>query len=109
MTRKKGASSLENAPADSVVKDMALTPAVFFRDIGRAMGGWRYRVESDGVVAGTKDHGISIRLDELPPRRLSALMALPRCAVTIAFHGCDQAERDAFLARFDQAFQRGGG
>ena len=95
--------------ATEVVKDMALTPAQFFRDIARAMGDIDYRVEGAGVRAGTPARGIAIALRELPPRRLSALMVLPRCAVTISFQGYDEAERRAFLAAFDQAFQRGGG
>jgi len=109
MTLNNESGAPISAAADSVVKDMALTPAEFFRDIGRAMDGWHYRVEDQGVVAGTPDHGIAIHLHELPPRRLSALMVLPRCTVTIAFQGCDAAERTAFLNGFDQAFRRGGG
>jgi hypothetical protein len=95
--------------ADSVVKDMALTQQEFFRDIGRAMTGLDYRVEGQQVLSGGPGRGITIALSDLPPRRLSALMVLPRCAVTISFQGYDEAERQAFLAAFDQAFQRGGG
>ena len=93
----------------TVVKDMGLTRAQFFRDIGLAMRGIPYRIEDQQVIAGTADHGITISLRELPPRRLSALMVLPRCEVSIAFEGYDDQERAAFLAQFDLAYQRGGG
>jgi len=95
--------------AGRVVKDMAITPAQFFRDIERVVAGLSHRIEGQRVLAGSPAHGVTIELRELPPRRLSALMVLPRCAVTIAFQGYDAAERAAFLAVFDQAFQRGGG
>ncbi len=88
---------------------MALTPEHFFRDIGRAMRGLDCRVESDCVVAEQGDRKLSIDLRPLPPRRLSGLLSMPRCEVSIFFHGYDEPERDAFLEQFDQAFRRGGG
>lgn len=41
--------------------------------------------------------------------RLGGLLALPRAVVTFSFDGVEAAARDALLAKFDRAFQRGGG
>ncbi|MBT9490170.1 MAG: hypothetical protein IV093_21915 [Rubrivivax sp.] len=44
----------------------------------------------------------------LPLRRI-ALVALPRLAVAFRFGSVDEAERQAFMKRFDLYMQRGGG
>jgi hypothetical protein len=44
----------------------------------------------------------------LEPRRI-ALIRLPRMAVSFAFEGVPLEQRLAFLKRFDQHLQRGGG
>ncbi len=92
-----------------VVKDMALTPADFLRDLDRALPGLDYRVDGTRVEVGDAERGLSITLRELEPRRLSGLLSLPRCEIAIAFRGYEAAERDAFLAHFYKAYQRGGG
>jgi len=38
-----------------------------------------------------------------------ALLVLPRHRVSFDFRGTDQAARNAFIAKFDSSFQRGGG
>lgn len=93
----------------TVVKDMALTPADFLRDLDRALTGLDYRVEGLAVEVGNADRGLSIALKELPPRRLSGLLSLPRSEISISFRGYEDGEREAFLERFYRAYQRGGG
>ena len=93
----------------SVVKDMALTPEQFLRDIDRAMRGLEYRVDGHEVIAGTSERGLSISLQPLPPRRLGGLLNLDRSKVTISFQGYDEQDRAAFLDQFDQVYRRGGG
>ena len=92
-----------------VVKDMALTPADFLRDLDRALPGLDYSVEGTNVEVGSAGHGLSITLRELPPRRLSGLLSLPRCEIAISFRGYEAAEQEAFLEHFYKAYQRGGG
>ena len=92
-----------------VVKDMALTPADFLRDLNRALPGLDYKVKGTSVEVGTADRGLSIMLRELEPRKLSALLSLPRCEIAITFRGYDTAEQEAFLEHFYKAYQRGGG
>ncbi len=94
---------------DPIVKDMALTPEEFFRSVPIAMRDRDYRVDGGRVETGTPDRGITISIRPLPPRRLSALLSMPRSEVTIAFRGCSEAERVDFLSYFDQVYRRGGG
>lgn len=92
----------------TVVKDMALTPVDFLRDLDRALPGLDYRVDGHAVEVGTAERGLSIALKELPPRRIG-LLSLPRSEVSISFRGYGEGEREAFLERFFRAYQRGGG
>lgn len=98
-----------NVPERSLTKDMAMTEADFLRLLPKAMDGWDYRVEGTSVTAGTAARGLTITLSALPSRTLGGLLVLQRRQVEIAFHGLAEAEQEAFLGRFDQAFQRGGG
>ena len=43
------------------------------------------------------------------PVTLGGLLVLPRARVSLDFHGVSSQDRARFLARFDTAFQRGGG
>ncbi len=88
---------------------MALTPEQFLREVDRALRGLDYRIEGGRVEAGDKDHGLTIDLRPLAPRRLSALLSVPRLEVSISFHGYDAQQEKAFVEQFDRAFQRGGG
>lgn len=93
----------------AVVKDMALTPEAFLRDVGRALAGLDYRVNGQVVEAGTAEQGLEIAIEPLPPRQLSPLLSMARSKVTISFRGYDEAGQAAFLQQFDRAYQRGGG
>jgi hypothetical protein len=52
---------------------------------------------------------VTISYEARPGVRLGTLLALPRACVRLRFDGASPEERAAFLARFDLAFQRGGG
>ena len=84
---------------EDVVKDMALTPEVFLRDVPRALEGLDYRVNGGDsgatVEVGDAGHGIAITVEPQEPRRLSGLWSMPRSKVTIAFDGYDAAEAAA--------------
>lgn len=99
------------APPSStvVVKDMSLTCEDFFRLLPLAAGALSIRVDGLSAALGTTERGVAITLEPLSPRRLSALLAVPRARVTLVFHGYGAAEQAAFLQSFDRAFQRGGG
>ncbi|WP_431862181.1 hypothetical protein [Azospirillum sp.] len=88
-----------------VVKEMALTRAEFLRLLPGAAGEAPVR-EGDGVfrVGGA----VEIALDPQPPRRLG-LFTIPVMRVTLRFHGGTDEDAQAFVRRFDRAFQKGGG
>lgn len=52
---------------------------------------------------------VTIAYEALPSARLGQSLELPRARVVLTFVDISDAEREAFLARFDIAFQRGGG
>lgn len=52
---------------------------------------------------------VRIDYESLEGATLGGLLALPRARVTLHLGELGKAERHAFLARFDKAFQRGGG
>lgn len=55
------------------------------------------------------DGSAEITYKPLPPRRVGGLLELPQARVTITLAGVLPADAQAFLRRFDIAFQRGGG
>ena len=67
-------------------------------------------VPNEGQVFAGGEGAKSWRLTlvPLPERRVGALL-LPRCRVDLRFEGHTPAEIDAFMTRFQRAFQRGGG
>ena len=93
----------------TVVKDMALTPAVFLRWVPTAFEGLDHVVTGTNVEAGSADKGISLTFEPQPPRVLGKLMVMERAKVTLSFRGYEDAEREAFLAHFFKVYQRGGG
>lgn len=97
-----------------VKKDMALTPAEFRDNLPAALRGHDWRVERDAagvdiVRVDTADGPVVLCCAPQKPRRLTGLLSIPRCLVTLDLGGLADAARPPFLARFDRAFQRGGG
>ena len=90
-------------------KDMATSRAEFFRNLDVALRGMDYAVDGDLVTVEDGGKRIDVQLSPLPPRVLSALIKLERWKVSFEFAGFGEGEAEAFIARFDRAFQRGGG
>ena len=61
------------------------------------------------VFIPTDEGEVRIVYESLEKATLGGLLALPRAKVTLHMGGLGETERQAFLARFDKAFQRGGG
>lgn len=93
---------------ERVVRDMALTPADFFRLLPRALDGLTYVTGADHVAVGDGAHGVVITIRPLEPRRI-ALLVIERSEVVLVFTGYGATERQEFLERFDRAYHRGGG
>ncbi len=90
-------------------KDMALSRAEFERSLKVLWAGKTYRTDGERYVLKEAGRQAAISLKELPARQLSGLLKLSRFQVTIELTGYDAAQEAAFLAAFDQTFQRGGG
>ncbi len=93
----------------AVEKLMSLTLADFHRSLkvlapGEAIGGRQSAISL--AVEGGK---VEIEFAALESQTLGGLLSLPRARVTLTFDAVGETARSAFLARFDQAFQRGGG
>jgi len=52
---------------------------------------------------------VDIQFEKLEDVRLGGLLALPRARVSLRFRDVSEDEVKKFVARFDMAFQRGGG
>lgn len=88
---------------------MATSRPEFFRSLDVALKGMDYTVNGDHIVVEDGEKRIDVRLSPLPPRVLSTLLKMERWKVSLEFAGYGGSEAEAFIARFDQAFQRGGG
>lgn len=94
----------------TVEKTMTLSPTEFAKSLSALAGG-------DSAITGRhatldlNDQGGSAEIVYMPlaPRRVGGLLNLPQAKVTITFSGVQPIEAEAFLRRFDIAFQRGGG
>lgn len=91
-----------------IEKEMALTRAGFYRGIEKALGTDAYERTVSGVVLAADGRQLEIILGP-ERRRKIALMEIEVMDVSLAFSGYSDHHRRAALARFDRAFQRGGG
>lgn len=93
-----------------VTKTMSLAEHEFITGCERlaAAAGDQVRERHAQFTAG--DGSVEISYTPLGMVRLGGLLELPRAEVTLSFSDdVSAAARDAFLKRFDQTFQRGGG
>lgn len=89
-------------------RDMACTEAEWRAWLPAAFGAHRYAWGES--VADVQIGSGALRLTwQVQSPRVIALVRLPRLAVRFAFHGVPEAERTAFMRRFDLYTQRGGG
>lgn len=92
----------------TITKNMGLTHADFFRLLPRAIDGRDYVRDGVRVTIREGDASVTITLGSQQVRKI-ALLEIPHADVTLTFDGWDEEAREAFMARFDRAFQRGGG
>jgi len=89
-------------------RDMACTEAEWLSWLPRAVGAHPCQVT--GAQAQVRLGAGQLQLAWcVQPPRVIALMRLPRLAVRFVFSGVSEAERYAFMKRFDLYTQRGGG
>ena len=94
--------------AERFERDMACTEAEWLMWLPDAIGDnpWALRDKAAAVRIG--DGALELTWSAGAPRVI-ALMRLPRLLVGFRFAGLDDAQRYAFMKRFDLYMQRGGG
>jgi len=89
-------------------RDMACTEAEWLQGLPRAVGS--HACQASGMSARVSIGEGELRLTwQVMPPRVMALMRLPRLRLNFAFSNLDDAQRHAFMKRFDLYTQRGGG
>jgi hypothetical protein len=89
-------------------RDMGCTETEWLGWLPAALGENFYKIHSGsaGVRIADGALGLTWRVGE---PRVIALMRMPRLHVSFRFAGLDEAQRYAFMKRFDLYMQRGGG
>lgn len=91
-----------------VEKIMSLGPAEFERSLHVLAPD--AKLDANGRVILEHPPGqVELTFEPLPSQTLGGLLALPRARITLDFTGLALGDADAFLQKFDRAFQRGGG
>ena len=91
-----------------LTREMSISHKEFFRLLPRAVNGMP--VTRRGNVADIATGAGQVKITLAPERvRKLGLMEFPVTPVTIEFNGFSPADQAAFLARFDLAYQKGGG
>ncbi len=87
---------------------MGISHAEFFRILPPVVAAYPHRIEDRRVRIDNGARHIEMILGPQIGRPLG-VMRLPGFELTFEFSGYDQSEVDAFMARFDTVFHRGGG
>ena len=87
---------------------MSITHAEFLRILPGAVPAGSVSANGSRIVVATGDRRLVIRLSDERQRRIGFL-TLPVTHVRLEFSGYSDGDAAAALARFDRAFQRGGG
>jgi len=89
-------------------REMGLTHAEFFRTLPQAINHHPHRRNNRSIEIDYGERAVRIELGPEKTRRIASLK-LPCVDVTFTFSGFTDAERNAFMERFDLYFRRGGG
>lgn len=87
---------------------MGCTEAEWLGWLPAAVGPHDWVREGQGALITVPPGRLAIRWQVQPPRVI-ALMRMPVLRVDFRFDGLDEAQRFAFMRRFDLYMQRGGG
>ncbi len=92
----------------SLTREMSITHKEFFRLLPKAVESAPVSHRDDAVVITTRTGRVRVTLAPETTRKL-AMLEFPVTEITLEFTGFTAAARQAFLARFNLAFQKGGG
>lgn len=88
--------------------EMTVTRADFLRLLPAAVGGVAFVEERDGFLHRAPQRAWRIAFEPLPELRIG-LIRLERYRVGFAFEGYQETEIEAFMARFELYYRKGGG
>ena len=91
-----------------LTREMSITHREFFRLLPRAVNEAPVSRQGNQVNITTSTGLVKITLAPETIRKIG-IMEFPVTRLTIEFSSFNSAEREAFLARFDLAYQKGGG
>lgn len=94
---------------DNFSLDMSISHADFFRLLPAAIVPYESRVNGNAVEIFAEQRRVVITLGAEGVRKITGLLSLPRTQVGFLFDHFDDAQREAFMHRFDRYFHRGGG
>ena len=99
---------MQSCYAERFERDMACTEAEWLGWLPGAIGEhfWKLQTHSAGVRIGEGALGLTWQVAE---PRVIALVRMPRLLVSFRFAGLYEAQRYAFMKRFDLYMHRGGG
>ncbi len=94
--------------AEQFDREMGCTETEWLGWLPAAMGDVPWQQQPSTLHAQLGDGSLNIHWQTGEPRRI-ALISMPRLLVSFRFEGLDDAQRYAFMKRFDLYMQRGGG
>lgn len=100
--------SVQSYYPESFERDMACTEAEWLQWLPAAIGAHAYE-QKEGSACVTLDSGELLLQWQVRPPHVIALVRLPRLKVRFEFLAVSEAQRLAFMRRFDLYTQRGGG
>jgi hypothetical protein len=99
---------MQSSYAERFEREMGCTETEWLRWLPAAVGDnhWKLQEHSAGVRIDDGALGLKWQVGE---PRVIGLVRLPRLLVSFRFAGLDEAQRSAFMQRFDLYMHRGGG
>ena len=99
---------MQSSYPDGFDREMTCTEAEWLRALPQAIGDRVWTMLPDGADVRLGNGALALRWEMGAPRVIG-LAPMPRLHVRFRFIGLDEAERHAFMKRFDLYMQRGGG
>ena len=99
---------MANCEPQTLVRRMTITRVEFLRCLPRAAPGMKQHIEGARIRLEDSARRVGIDLGHQGEHSIGSLV-LPQTEVRLQFEGFSGSEREAFLKRFDLAYQRGGG
>ncbi len=89
-------------------REMGCTQAEWLGWLPQAIGEHHYKLQAQSAGVRIGDGALGLKWQVGTPRTIG-LISIPRLLVSFRFAGLDEAQRCAFMKRFDLYMQRGGG